>query len=247
MEPSKDASEAAKHLPKGLHRNDPIAFHNHLAATWEANYRSKAFLSRVNAFESALGERELQGMCWLDAGCGSGTLTRWLAKRGAEVVGVDGAPAMIRAARAAMVGRECEGRLRFEVANVGSLPFSDATFDAVLCSSVLEYAQDPTSYLNEIARVIKPGGILLISIPNAESLVRMGLRITYQLTNMIGAPRPRYMMYSRHQYSRSAFSALLRKCGYEPEYATAFGGGLPLWLDRRSWLGRLLLLRAVRL
>ena len=230
-----------------LRGDDSIAFHDRIASTWETNYQSRAFLSRVEAFDKALGSRDQRGMRWLDAGCGSGTLTRWLAGRGAEAIGVDGAPEMVRAAETGAKQRDYAGGLGFQVADVGALPFSDASFDAVLCSSVLEYAENPASYLSEIARVTKPGGTLLISVPNAESLVRMGLRVTFRVTNIIGKPRPEYMAHSRHQYTKEQFSTLLRICGYTAEYSSAFGDGLPRWLRGRRWVGRLLLFRAVRL
>jgi ubiquinone/menaquinone biosynthesis C-methylase UbiE len=50
--------------------------------------------------------------------------------------------------------------------NAQSLPFATASFDKVICSEVLEHLQDPDIALKEIARVLKPGGRALISIPN---------------------------------------------------------------------------------
>ncbi len=247
MEPANQIRDAVKQSPMEQDQGGPIAFHDQLASTWETNYQSKAFLSRVEAFEGALREHDLRSKLWLDAGCGSGTLSRWLVGRGAEVVGIDGAPEMVRTAKATARVEVDKGDLRFQVANIGALPFPDCMFDGVLCSSVLEYADDPDSCLNEIGRVIKSGGTLLISVPNAESLVRLGLRMAFRLTSMIGRPRPRYMSHSRHQFSKPQFSALLRAHGFEPDYTTAFGSGLPGWLRGRNWYGRLLLFRADKL
>jgi len=243
MESSHRIEDAPKHPSMGQVHSGPIDFHNQLASRWETNYRSKAFLSRVEALENALGERDLRGKHWLDAGCGSGTLSRWLAERGAKVVGIDGAPEMVRAALSQ--AGALEGSLQFQVANVGALPFPAGLFDGVLCSSVLEYADHPELYLKELARVTKPGGTLLISVPNAESVVRLGLRTAFLLTNLVGRARPKYMAHSRHQYSKKEFSALLRTHGFEPDYMAAFGSGFP-WLSRRNWYGRLLLFRADR-
>lgn len=226
---------------------DPVTFHNRQASTWEANYRTKAFRTRLRAFENGLGSGDLNSKKWLDAGCGSGLLARWLAGRGADVDGIDGAPEMIRIARSAAEGQEYEGRLRFQVADVGALPFPDSSFDGVLCSSVLEYSDTPESCLAEIARVTKPGGRLLISVPNAESMARAGLRVSFLLTNRIGTPRPRYMAHSKSQYSRAALSSLLSGCGFKSEYVAAFGSGLNVWLSTRYWFGPLLLSRAVKL
>ncbi|MFZ0304498.1 MAG: methyltransferase domain-containing protein [Terracidiphilus sp.] len=246
MDPSHLTGDGAakRSLQQGI--TGAIAFHNQLASTWETNYRTKAFLSRVEAIEGALRGRDLHGELWLDAGCGSGTLARWLVGRGAKVVGVDGAPEMVRLALATAKIQNDESSLQFQVANVGAMPFSDGSFEGVLCSSVLEYAEDPASYLKEIARVTKPNGTLLISTPNAGSVVRLGLRVVFQLTRLIGKPRPQYMAYSQHQYSKAQLSALLRRHGYEPDYMVAFGSGMPAWLRDRSWFGRLLLVRAAR-
>jgi len=235
---------APTRIPSEQGKSSPIDFHDQLASTWEGHYKSKAFLSRVEAMDEALGERDLHGERWLDAGCGSGTLTRWLAGRGAEATGVDGAPGMVRVAKEMAQSQGYEDSMQFQVANVGALPFADGAFDGVLCSSVLEYADVPEDYLKEIARVTKPGGSLLISVPNAESVVRLGLRIAFTLTNMIGRPRPQYMAHSHHQYSRSQFRALLRAHGYQSDYTAAFGSGMPKWIRGRSWFGRLLVFRA---
>jgi len=226
---------------------DPVTFHNLQASTWETNYRSKAFRMRIKIFDKGLGGGDLSSKKWLDVGCGSGLLARWLAGRGANVDGIDGAPEMIRIARSAARGQEYEGRLRFQVADIGALPFPTNSFDGVLCSSVLEYADDPESCLAEIARVTKTGGQLLISVPNAESMERMGLRVSFLLTNIIGTPRPRYMAHSKNQYSRAALCSLLSGCGFESEYVAAFGSGLNAWLSTRYWFGPLLLSRAAKL
>ena len=137
---------------------------------------------------------------------------------------------MVRIAQAAAQNSGCEGGIpQFQIANVENLPFPDASFDGVLCSSVLEYTRDPQLCLNEIARITKPGGALLISVPNARSVVRIGLRVAFRLTKWTGSPRPRYLAHSRHQYSMAQFSELLGSQSYQPDYVTAFGQGLLLF------------------
>lgn len=246
MSDSPRPKQANPTLPEDSGNIDPIAFHDARASIWEMNYRTKAFLSRLKAFEGALGDGNLEGKRWLDAGCGTGTLARWLAARGANAEGIDGAPEMIRVANLAKRGLEYNDRLRFQVANLSSLPFPDSSFDGVLCSSVLEYTDDPESCLAEIARVTKTGGLLLISVPNAESMMRLGLRITFMLTNGIGIPRPRYLAHSKHEYTRAALSSLLSGKGFRCDYVAAFGSGYPAWLSSRFWFGPILLYRAAK-
>lgn len=95
----------------------------------------------------------------LDVACGTGVLTRAAADRvGAVgvVVGVDLNPAML--AVAARLRPDIEWR----AADVAQLPFADGRFDAVLCQSALFFFPDVPAALTEMARVVRPGGVVTI-------------------------------------------------------------------------------------
>ena len=96
----------------------------------------------------------------LDIGCGDGALVRALAARGAAAVGVDPDPAMLavarkRAAEADIPATFLEGRAE-------SLPFPDASFDAVTAMTVLCFVPDAKGAVREMARVLRPGGRLVL-------------------------------------------------------------------------------------
>jgi SAM-dependent methyltransferase len=97
----------------------------------------------------------------LDCGCGEATITLGLAEAVLDgwVVGLDlDRDALIAARRsAAAMGR---GNVAFIAAEGGRLPFRDATFDAVLCHSVLETVGDPANVVAELRRVTKRGGVV---------------------------------------------------------------------------------------
>src|ERR1700690_1738036 len=78
---------------------DAVAYHRELAHGWEQRYTKPAFKARLRALEECLAGRDLHGQDWLDAGCGSGTMARYLAEAGAQVFGVDAAEEMIATAR----------------------------------------------------------------------------------------------------------------------------------------------------
>jgi ubiquinone/menaquinone biosynthesis C-methylase UbiE len=100
----------------------------------------------------------------LDLGCGEGDFAADAAQAGADVLGVDVAEEAIRRARA----RHPE--LRFE--RVGDeLPAQDASFDLVWCSEVLEHVLDTAVLLSEARRVLKTGGVIVITTP-AHGLAR---------------------------------------------------------------------------
>jgi SAM-dependent methyltransferase len=94
----------------------------------------------------------------LDAGCGSGRNMVELARRGA-VTGVELAPASLDAARARHLGPVHPGSL------AEPLPFDDASFDLAVALDVLEHVEDDRAALRELARVLVPGGRLLVTVP----------------------------------------------------------------------------------
>lgn len=99
-----------------------------------------------------------------DLGCGPGAHALELARRGYEVVGLDGSSRMVDVARdrAAVDGVEAT----FEVHDVSErLPFADASLGGTLAILVLQHLSDPGSFVAEIRRCLRPGGAALITAP----------------------------------------------------------------------------------
>lgn len=107
----------------------------------------------------------------LDLGCAGGFMAEAIAKRGAQVTGIDPAADAIAAARqhAQISGLE----IRYDVGVGEALPYSDSSFDAVVCVDVLEHVQDLGQVIREIARVLRPGGILLYDTINRNPLAKL--------------------------------------------------------------------------
>ena len=113
----------------------------------------------------AFAQRFAAGKRVLDAACGAGYGTALLAAVAADAIGVDVDPAAVTHARARYVDH---ARLRYEEGSVTALPFADASFDIVVSFETIEHlaAGDQPHMLAEFARVLAPGGILLLSSPN---------------------------------------------------------------------------------
>jgi ubiquinone/menaquinone biosynthesis C-methylase UbiE len=97
----------------------------------------------------------------LDVGCGTGYLLRELAARvlaAAELAGIDAAPAMIETASAAAR----DDRLRFSEAAAERIPFPAETFDLVVSTTSFDHWADQQAGLTECARVLTPGGHLVL-------------------------------------------------------------------------------------
>jgi SAM-dependent methyltransferase len=98
----------------------------------------------------------------LDAGCGAGYGTALLHGGGARsTLGVDVSPHAIETARATAAAGA-----RFEVGDIERLDVPDDSFDLITCFEVIEYVEHPELALDELRRVLRPGGVLLFSSPN---------------------------------------------------------------------------------
>lgn len=100
------------------------------------------------------------GKAVLDVGCGDGILALELSRRSANVVGVDASEDMIAAAR--MRAKERGADVRFDIARAEALPFEATSFDVVIAVTVLCFVEDAAAALNEMVRVLKPDGRLIV-------------------------------------------------------------------------------------
>jgi len=217
-----------------------VQFHNRLATRWEEKYRKRSFCNRAASLLSLLDGIPLEGTSWLDAGCGTGHLSRRLAALGCSVLGLDAAPRMVEAARRLAEG-PCASTPAFEaVETIERLPMGAGQFDGVLCSSVLEYLKNPEACVDEFSRVLRPGGWLLISVPNARSLLRRAIKAAWRSTRFLGPRNPlSYMRYSMNEYSLPAFERLIEAHGFTPVRHSFVGTPLPGSLDRLERVGTL--------
>ncbi len=102
----------------------------------------------------------------LDGGCGRGFYLRFIRHVSrAELIGVELEFAYLRAAQKALSG---EGRIMLVNGSLGVLPFPAGYFDKAILSEVLEHVSDDVAVLKEVARVLKPGGLIAITVPNAN-------------------------------------------------------------------------------
>jgi SAM-dependent methyltransferase len=103
----------------------------------------------------------------LDAGAGRGTLALLLARRGYAVTALEESAEFLGylRARAGEADGGAGGRVALVRGDVAALPFDKASFDGVVCGEVLEHVADDGAAVAELARVLRPGGVLVATVP----------------------------------------------------------------------------------
>jgi ubiquinone/menaquinone biosynthesis C-methylase UbiE len=188
--------------------------------------------SFVRHIEGLVPAARLETSRVLDVGCGPGQILVMMKRRwpGMQITGIDAGPAMIERARqdAAEAGLD----ITYEVLRVGPqgdarLPYDDASFDLVTCNSVIHHLTDPVGALDEIARVTKPDGAVLV-----RDLQRPKLMLPYALHVRVfgrhyeGEMRRLYEASVAAAYTPQEFGTLLQQSMLAGGRARAFTRGL---------------------
>lgn len=201
--------------------NNVVDFHDVIASSFNDRYEtSKAFQERFTVW-IRLFERYLKPTDHvMDLGCGSGVFSDYLAGKGCVVTGIDGSEAMITLGKQ----KKMAGSVRYVVQ---SLPLPNPTQyapqDVLLMSSVLEYLDDITEMLEQANVLLKPNGLLIVSIPNHISVYRAIERVIFWLTK-----RPTYFAFIRHTSTKLKFNKWLTQLGFEPLETVYFSSYDPI-------------------
>jgi 2-polyprenyl-6-hydroxyphenyl methylase/3-demethylubiquinone-9 3-methyltransferase len=110
----------------------------------------------------------LEGKRALDVGCGAGLLAEPLARLGSSVTGIDASPEVIEVARqhAARQGLAIDYR-------AGDVQALEGEFDLMTAMEVIEHVADPAAFVKALARRLAPGGLLVMSTPNATAMSKL--------------------------------------------------------------------------
>ncbi len=180
----------------------------------EANYlvsayaHDPAFQERLRVWQKLLDNYAKPGMAALDMGCGSGVFSFYLAQRGLNVIGLDGSPAMLAICEAEKhrLGIENVRFLQGTLPNLEGIVLPQAQL--IISSSVLEYIPALDETLELYARLLDPGGILILSMPNQFSIGRNYYRLKYRLRG-----KPEIYRYIKHFASPRVIGRKLQRYG----------------------------------
>ena len=153
----------------------------------------------------------LSGQRIVDLGCAVGVLPAGLA-RDNEVVGVDRDPQALGEAE-----RRGWQTRRVDLNGEAAVPEPDGSFDVALALDVLEHLADPLAVLRELWRLLRPQGLLFVSVPNGLNMVNRCLALAGSPLDItdVHHRRGRPLSDHLHRFTRHTFAAALRVEGFE--------------------------------
>jgi ArsR family transcriptional regulator len=139
---------------------DVRAFFERASGEWDSMRASFYNEKVIDALACRAG---VDGTCRVvDVGTGTGFVAAGLAPRAAAVIGVDNAPAMLAAAERNLNALDVDN-VQLLQGELNALPLDDDSMDAAVANMVLHHAPDPAAMLTEMARVVRPGGVVAVT------------------------------------------------------------------------------------
>ena len=161
----------------------------------------------------------------LDIGCGAGFLSNHLAYAGFDVTGLDASRASLTVA----AQHDATHRVNYLLGDALSLPFDDASFDAVCAMDVLEHVETPAAVIAELARVLRPGGTFFLHTFNRNPLAWL---VIIKGVEWFVKNTPRHMHVLRLFIKPRELAAMCQQSGMR---VSELHGSEPVILSRAFW------------
>lgn len=190
---------------------DAIEFHSKKSKQFDQHYYNKSlFDERFNVWTTLINNYLKDSAITLDAGCGSGIFSYYIAEKGNKVIAIDGSDEMINLCKEKS-SKHKKLNVQFLVEK---LPFNEESsfgmFDFIISSSVLEYVSEYEHCLNDFKNHLNDNGVLIISLPNKNSIYRKIEKIIYTLSK-----RPRYLKYVKNMSTIKDLNEVMVSNGFE--------------------------------
>jgi ubiquinone/menaquinone biosynthesis C-methylase UbiE len=175
---------ASVRLPLCLWKSEVRARFDAAASDYAANRdRQQSFLTQKAFVLEMLGEGPGRV---LDIGCGPALMSSALIARGFRVWGIDASAEMIRLGRERFLAQPPAQRPQLQRGDAERLPFAHGSFDAVICMGALEYLPDYGAAIHEMHRVLRAGGIAVITVPSRVSAYHSARSVYDSLRRVLG-------------------------------------------------------------
>jgi SAM-dependent methyltransferase len=187
---------------------------------WQLRLRQREFRERMAYI---CGHLEHGKGRFLDIGCGQGHMLSEAGLNGFEPYGVD---------IANNLAPGLHGKYEFINGNILDAKFPDGFFSAVYMDSVLEHVPDPYETMKELKRILQPGGVIMVIVPNEDSMMNSFIKWCYYLTfnrKKYGKIKPFINPYHIHGFNRRSLKHLFNDLSLKTLFIKDFGGRYTFW------------------
>jgi 2-polyprenyl-3-methyl-5-hydroxy-6-metoxy-1,4-benzoquinol methylase len=176
---------------QGVSRHDPLFEH------WVTTGTRDTYVAGRRVARELSLSIDLEGLRVLDVGCGFGGALLAMSDAGARAIGLEYADDSLQVCRERLALHGVTAAL--VRGNAFALPFPDQAFDVVVSMEVLEHVPRRAAFIAELARVLRPGGMLYLSFPNLFSWTNLVRDPHYQLAGVTAMPLPIARWYTRRR------------------------------------------------
>ncbi|MCG5497552.1 class I SAM-dependent methyltransferase [Ectothiorhodospira variabilis] len=153
-----------------------------------AGWSTSGLETRLRNFQR-VWQGDVPDALWVDAGCGAGSYTRYLAERGVCAIGLDYSLPSVQKARA-----RSHASIPWAVGDATQLPIQPGSLDGVMCFGVLQALSRPEDAVRELTATVRPGGQIWVDALNRDCLSTRARRFVSRLLR-----RPLNLRYDRHR------------------------------------------------
>lgn len=186
-----------------------------LQSAWLIKTRNKELQQRIDMLQKSVSKSKIN---FLDIGCGEGNALIMAAEKGWNAAGIDITDNRINEAK--------KKGINFKEGELLSLQLPAESFDIIYMDSVLEHVLNPMDYLNEIKRLLSPGGVVYIGVPNEDSLQNDVKKMIYILTGkgeIAPQLKPFDTPYHIVGFNKKSLGIAFEKCGFRVIKLRNFG------------------------
>ena len=193
--------------------SDTLGLFSGMSDEFDARYgEDPNFIERASRWKELIDRYVRPGAVVYDLGCGPGVFSFYAAGRGAVVTAIDGAAGMVQRCEQKLATHPDKEQLQIRFL-MEALPLKRperfAQGDVILCSSVFEYIPDRESMMRTFQKLLKPGGMLILSVPNRQSVYRVAEKAAFRLTG-----KPAYLAHVHQQLTRKELEAYFSVHGF---------------------------------
>lgn len=216
---------------KNARKNKDVGIYGKTAEWYDKNSR-KSRLAEMSRYADLVEGRTNQGAAVLEVAPGPGYLSIELARRGFTVTGVEISQDFVEIEK--RNAKEAGVCVDFRQGNASALPLADNAYDSVVCSAAFKNFKEPLIALNEMHRVLKPGGTALILDMNHEA-TKEDIDAEIKQSGMKGFDRffvkLSFKTFLKNgAYTKEGFEELITKSAFSRHEIVKYGIGFQVWL-----------------